>query len=198
MPTGYTSYIEDGEITTGKDFLMLCAKAFGACVSMREDLLSKPIPESFEEDSYYTNRLIEVEKDLDKWKNITIEDAAEEYKSQIEYENKNIKESIEKQLEQYKSYEKVLQEIKEWNPPTPDHENLKNFAIEQINMCASNDISYWNNKLKEEQMPIEQWITLRIECIEENIARCKQRIEEEKERIKSRNSWIKQLRESFI
>lgn len=33
MPTGYTAYIKDGEITSGKEFLKLCTRAFGEYVS---------------------------------------------------------------------------------------------------------------------------------------------------------------------
>lgn len=29
MPTGYTCFIEDGRITTGKEFLKKCIRAFG-------------------------------------------------------------------------------------------------------------------------------------------------------------------------
>lgn len=32
MPTGYTAYIEDGSITTGKEFLMLCLRNFGISI----------------------------------------------------------------------------------------------------------------------------------------------------------------------
>jgi len=66
MPTGYTACIEDGTITTGRDFLMLCARAFGATASMREEPLTVPIPELFEEDSYYTQRLKETKAELER------------------------------------------------------------------------------------------------------------------------------------
>ena len=44
MPTGYTSYIQDGDITTGKDFLKLCLRNFGVAINMRDEPLSKPVP----------------------------------------------------------------------------------------------------------------------------------------------------------
>ena len=37
MPTGYTAYIEDGNITTGKEFLKLCLREFGIAVDMRDE-----------------------------------------------------------------------------------------------------------------------------------------------------------------
>ena len=32
MPTGYTAFIEDGDITTGKEFLLLCLRNFGIAI----------------------------------------------------------------------------------------------------------------------------------------------------------------------
>lgn len=53
MPTGYTAYIKDGDITTGKDFLRLCLRNFGVAINMRDEPLSKPVPTQFEPDPYY-------------------------------------------------------------------------------------------------------------------------------------------------
>ena len=53
MPTGYTAHIEDGEITTGKEFLKLCTRAFGVAVSLKDEPLSTPTPSSFEPSPFY-------------------------------------------------------------------------------------------------------------------------------------------------
>ena len=53
MPTGYTAYIKDGDITTGKDFLKLCLRNFGVAIDMRDEPLSKPVPTQFEPNPYY-------------------------------------------------------------------------------------------------------------------------------------------------
>ena len=55
MPTGYTAVIEDG--CTFKEYVMTCARAFGATISMREEPLSKEIPEKFEVSDYALNQL---------------------------------------------------------------------------------------------------------------------------------------------
>lgn len=43
--TGYTHYVADGTITTGKDFLKLCAREFGACCRFRDEPLGTPLEE---------------------------------------------------------------------------------------------------------------------------------------------------------
>ena len=56
MPTGYTAYIEDGSITTGKEFLKLCSRAFGVAIDIKDEPLSVPTPVYVEPSSYYKNR----------------------------------------------------------------------------------------------------------------------------------------------
>ena len=55
MPTGYTAYIEDGSITTGKEFLKLCSRAFGVAIDIKDEPLSVPTPVYVEPSSYYKN-----------------------------------------------------------------------------------------------------------------------------------------------
>lgn len=39
MTTGYTVYIQDGVITTGKDFLKLCLSNFDIAINMKNEIL---------------------------------------------------------------------------------------------------------------------------------------------------------------
>ena len=41
MPTGYTGYIVDGDITEFKDFAKLCMRACGATIHMRDEPTDK-------------------------------------------------------------------------------------------------------------------------------------------------------------
>lgn len=52
MPTGYTAFIEDGDITTGREFLLLCSRNFGVAIDVRDEPLSVPTPTKFEPDPY--------------------------------------------------------------------------------------------------------------------------------------------------
>jgi len=45
MPTGYTCQVQDGMITEFKEFALLCARNFGACITLRDEPLSPDIPE---------------------------------------------------------------------------------------------------------------------------------------------------------
>ena len=85
MPTEYTHYIKDG--ISFKEFALKCARAFGACITMKEDPMDVEIPK-FKPDTYYHKRL---KATLKKWKeldNITVAEAElmaeEEYLREVE------------------------------------------------------------------------------------------------------------------
>ena len=76
MPTGYTSYINDGEITSGKEFLKLCTRAFGIAVDLKDESLDVPTPNHFEPDPYYEKAYKDSLKSRDKTYHMTFEEAA--------------------------------------------------------------------------------------------------------------------------
>ena len=75
MPTGYTAYIKDGDITTGKDFLKLCLRNFGIAINMRDEPLSKPVPTQFEPNPYYKKDYEETVEIRNKYRQMTFEEA---------------------------------------------------------------------------------------------------------------------------
>ena len=81
MPTGYTAWIEEG--ATFEEFILGCARAFGACISMRDEPLSKQIPEQFKESSYDKEKVQEYIELLKKYESMTIEQA--EIEAEKEY-----------------------------------------------------------------------------------------------------------------
>ena len=194
METGYTSFITDGKITTGRDFLMLCARAFGATADMREEPLSKPIPEKFDCDYYHVKRLAEEEAELKKYQNMSDEEwqnwAMERYENAMKDHEKRVAECQRKK----DAYTKVRREVFLWNPPTQDHNDLKRFALEQIDMCLRDCKT---DREPPERLDFDAYRTEMVEMAKSSIAYHKKCIEDERERVASRNKWIADLRESL-
>lgn len=66
MPTGFTSFIENGKITTGKDFLLLCSRNFGLAAEISRDKgLRAPIPTHFTHGNFYQKHY---EESVEKYK----------------------------------------------------------------------------------------------------------------------------------
>lgn len=171
MPTGYTAYIENGDITTGKDFLTLCCRAFGACIDMKDELLSKTLPEKFEPDSYYKERYDKAKLQLEGIKNLTKEEVIERINSERKDREESITSQIKKQEDTNAKYLKVRNEVKTWIPPTSEHVSLKKFALEQINMSIRNYSDYYNKELEKIHIEIspEDYISEHITMCEDDV-----------------------------
>ena len=98
MPTGYTAFIEDGEITTGKEFLLLCSRAFGVDVDVKEEPLSVPTPMKFEPKTYHKERLDKALKELNKIVDMTFEEVYEEMKMSFDSEKQRNLENARKSI----------------------------------------------------------------------------------------------------
>lgn len=194
MPTGYTAFIEDGTITTAEDFLMLCARAMGATIEMRDEPLSKPIPKEFAPSTYHAEILAERRKWLCELQTMTDEEVEQKIEMDYAFSVKCRKEWSDRQEDIYAKYMAILDKVKNWTPPTPEHEGLKEFAIEQIEMCLPDMNFEYEPPVK---LSVTEWREVQLaECLKD-IERHKKGAQEEIERAESRNKWLKDLRESL-
>lgn len=194
MPTGYTCYIEDGKIDNAKDFLMLCARQFGACISMRDEPLLKPIPEKFEAETFYQERVKKLEEELQKLREMTAEQAEKEIEERYQKRIEERESYKKRKAELFLKYQQVLSGVYEWKPPTAEHEGLKRFAIEQIEMCIP-DLTE-PGPIGPKETP-QEYIENRLKWTLKDIADCRKAAEEEKRRNEERNKWIADLRASL-
>lgn len=203
MPTGYTAGIEDGKITTGKDFLMLCTRAFGVAMDVRDEPLSVPTPTKFEPNTFYRDKIDREKIDLEKWERMSFENAKTKM---IEYYTDRVKlykQIAESNIEKNKKYAKVRTEVEAWNPPTENHYNLKKFALEQIDMCIEKQewIDEWlrlsNEELDDSDEAVEIFINERIESCRRSVEYSEEKWEAELKKAEDNNIWMQQLLESL-
>jgi hypothetical protein len=195
MPTGYTAGIEDGTITTGKEFLMTCARNFGALIHMREDSMDTEIKDRVPSD-YYTKYIENATSELSDI--YTMSD--DEIEAQIELgfvaaieSNKKYYEAGEEKNRQYR---KILQEVTDWIPPTSEHNNIKEFAISQIELCM--DTYHLRYKdLVPDKLSIKEWREIQIESKLSSIKYYSKSKKQEEESCDKSNEWVNQLRESL-
>lgn len=192
MPTGYTAPIMDG--ITFEQFILSCARAFGALITMRDEPNDAPIPDEFQATDYHVKGLEKANADLAEFQVFTTKDyeakAKEEFdQAIIHYNERKVK--METQCNQYQS---MLSKVKSWIPPSSEHEGLKNFMIEQIESSIKFDCY-------EPDVPTlptpEEWANAKLQSIAWNIDYHTKENSKEIERVASRNKWIKQLKESI-
>jgi len=198
MPTGYTSKIYNGEKVTGKEFIMTCARAFGTLIEMRDEPMNAQIPEELKVDTYHEKQLEHSNQELNNYKNMSIEEARklvdESYENKVE-ENKKY---YDEKLELKNRYEKVLAEVEQWKLPSPEHQNLKDYAIRQLEESILFDCGHIEDYAKEvkKETP-EEYIQKQIDSCLWNIEYHQKEWDKEVKRTNERNLWIKQLRDSF-
>jgi len=73
MPTGCTAKLMS-EGQTFHEFIMQCARNFGALIMMRDDPWDAPIPDKFEPYGYHAKKLIEAREELKRLNNMSDEE----------------------------------------------------------------------------------------------------------------------------
>ncbi len=195
MPTGYTYKIEEG--ISFQEYALQCARAFGACISMRDEPSDTPIPEKFEESSYYSKEVEKIKKKLEQLELLSEKELQEIIDNEYGDEIKNKQKQITKCKMLKKKYDKMLEEIIRWTPPSIEHFELKHFMRNQINISYSDcDCEYWENK-KIIKLSVEQYRNEKKKELSKDLDYYMYNWKEETERVAKRNLWIKQLRDSL-
>jgi hypothetical protein len=194
MPTGYTAPIYEGKDITVKDYILRCARAFGATIHMRDESLDVEINE-VQPSTYHLDMIEKKKKELEKYQKMSVEEAQKIADEEYEKGVKQIEESVKKMEVLRERYTNILEEVKKWNPPTPEHVKLKEFAIEQLESSLHFDchpiyrrVSKWSG---------EEWLRNKIKQCTEDIEYHSKEWVEEIIRVEKINKWIRELKESF-
>lgn len=201
MPTGYTSPLYEGEEISFEQFVLRCARAFGALITLRDEPLDKEIPEDFppREDSYYERELPKRRERLEWLHGLTSEQAEANAEGEFERALTYWKETQEKYAAMRTRYLAMLKKVEAWQPPTEEHVPLKEFMVSQITDSIEHDCPGERNTLY--GVPIRQngqeWLESEIKETERMIEMAEEEIQKEKERAAGRSAWVRNLRESL-
>ena len=195
MPTGYTSPVGDGKITEFKDFALSCARAFGALITMRDDPMDAPIPDEFTPSTYHVEGLAAAQTQLAELQAMSPEQIAakahEAETARIEADQKYAAERAETKAR----YEAMLAHANAYVPPSPDHEDYRQFMIDQLTNSIDFDCN-GREGIKPEVSP-EEWYAAAVRNTEWNIKYHTEEGQKEMERAAERTLWVKQLKESL-
>lgn len=196
MPTGYTACIKDG--ISFEKFVMQCARAMGACVTMRDEPSNKSIPDEFKPSSYYIDRLKETKKELNELKKLSLAELEQKARSKYWTELKEKEKAIKKNNKLRQKYNDMLIKVRKWKVPTNEHMGLREFMVKQIETSILSDCS--NSYYKEQNIHLlsrqEYFKEQHAKLLKDIIYHSKENIDEI-ERVAQRNNWIKELRESL-
>jgi hypothetical protein len=204
MPTGYTAGIIDGKITTFEQFATQCSRAFGATIHMRDNPLDSPY-EPRTPSEYYVNSLQSQREKLEETKTMTDEAIVQDFETLL----KDSLEYHERELEKTKvnlgRLNSIMESAKSWVPPTEDHEGVRDYMIDQLEITikADGDPSYHVNKIVQAKKELEEGIDPKvyreekIKEIEDRISYYEGEVQKELERCKQSNDWMDKFLESI-
>lgn len=195
MPTGYTAGVASGEITTFKEFALQCARAFGACVTMRDDPFDAAIPEEFKPSSYCVDELAEAKEDLARLQAMSVDQQTVSWKEAYANELESHKKYVEKNLQQLQRYQAMLAEVDAWTPPTGEHEGMKVFMIDQLKESIRFDCDYSHPAPQPSSR--SEWYQTELKRAKERVEYAEKALQEEIKRVANRNAWIAALRKSL-
>lgn len=196
MATGYTAGVADGTITTFREYALQCARAFGACVTLRDDPLNAEIPE-FQPSDYHEKALAEAEVELAGFVAMDESDLRQmhdrEYEENVASATRTFEEK-ELTLQRYKS---MLAAAKAFRPPSPEHEEYAKFLVSQLQESIQWDCDTLYAKKLKTQVPFEKWVSEKLDRLRRNVDYHRKQYREEVERVAARNKWIAQLKEAI-
>ena len=196
MPTGYTAKLmEDGQ--TFQEFIMGCARAFGALIEMRDSPNDAVIPDKFEPSTYHDKRLVESVDELKRLK--LMDDSEKEAFGQSERDAavKRDEELLARCINEDSRLEAMALQVMEWSPPTPDHQELKNFMLQQIDI-SKNGAEYAEQSLiNDRNKPAMAYYVGSVSRAASSITYHTEEKAKETVRAAKRTEWVHQLRASI-
>lgn len=193
MTTGYTAIIERG--CSFEEFVWRCARGMGALITMRDDSLETPVPARFTaETSYYEVDLKKYHDALRRLEAMTDEEA--EHASRVE-QDLIVDQLRAMDAEHHRIqalYRDMRTKVADWTPPTKEHVGLKEFMLQQIDLCL--DRGPWRHE-PPRMLSGPEWRDREMVKVQKNIAYSDQAIADELERTADRNKWLADLRQSF-
>lgn len=194
--TGYVhNMIDKGQ--TFPQFAMECARAFGALILMRDDPMNTPIPEEMKPDEYYFRAIKEDQDRLERLSAMTAGELLAEGQKLRQQEIRRCQESLAKERDELLKISAMLERVNAWTPPTPDHQGLKSFMVQQLTESAKYHDSGGESLAKAEAKSARDYGRDALANARDNLEYATKRLADEQRRCAERTAWVKSLRNSL-
>ena len=189
MPTGYTAHIENG--CSFEEFVWECARAFVAWARDNDG----PLPKKIEPEAYHVDQIAKIRRQIKRIQRMTPRqlDAAATADEKRSREIDAL--SLRSKDETKAKYAAMLQKVREWQPPSPSLNNLKQMMIEQIDGSMASDCRVVDTT---PARPISgrAWKSIMLVQLKRELDYHRSQHEDEKRRMATTNHWLAVLRMS--
>lgn len=200
MPTEYTRPIYEGEKDfTFEKFAMRCARNFNALSHLVDKPLDKEIDleKDFLPPTFYKLMFEGAEEELQAFLDNppTEEQLGREFEQEVKRRQECALAEVEKNTLMQERYAAMLEKAVEWQPPTPEHQGLKDFMIRQLKDSMDFDCALY----MPEEMDREKYIQEHIspERLIRRVSYYREECEKEIRAYQRLKQWVKDLMDSL-
>jgi len=193
MPTGYTSGVQNGKITTFEQYAIGCMRAF--LVDMKESGLSDPI-EAIEPSDYHSKEFWRCSNQLADIRDMTDEQIELALKAETELAEKEIADRKAGKTRELERYSAMMSIAKSYIAPTKEHSKFRQFMIEQLGDSIEHDCRMTELIYPKAKTPAE-WREGRIEYLMREMSYHYEKNLEEIKHCAERNEWVLQAMQSI-
>lgn len=192
MPTGYTSGVADGKVTTLEQFAWVCARAFGPLIHMRDEATDAPITEP-EPCRFYADQLAAARERQAFAINASEIDLRERYSEEVMKERQAALRREDERRRVEDRYRSMEREVRAWSPPT-DLEPLRAMMLKQLEESRSFDCC---EPIRPAERSLSTFRGEMLTAAARDIGYYTEEIRKEAERIEWARRWIRLLRDSL-
>jgi hypothetical protein len=195
MPTGYTEKLMKTGMTF-PEFAMLCARAMGACIMMRDEPLGAEIPK-FEPGDFNAKAAKESEVEYNRLAAMDRNEAVAFGNVKIRKNLNYYRKALTTLIKQNERLTEMLEMVRAWQPPTPNHVGLKEFMVDQIGISIE-DPKFTVSELESWAIkdPLIVWNEAKIDALDDMELNKKEHVKEV-HRTNARNAWVESLKYSL-
>jgi len=199
----FSRLILDGQVTDLEQFAKKCILAFGATEHMQKEDQESDEYIQREADESYEKELLEMEKSLEFIKNMSDKDILQSHTTYLSSELEYYESDLNRIRESKSRIEKILEDAKSWEIPSGDHQEFKEFMIDDLEEglkkgCDESHHLKRIEEIKEELKMDANSVRERIlKGATEDMERQKKEIETEKQLASDSNLWVEKIIESF-
>ena len=167
MPTRYTSFIENKQCNSVKQFLKLCLRNFGVLSKYRDEPLSLDFEPDFTDENVNSfiknneNRIEKYKKELKEYDNLSYDEKASKIKEDCLKELNFYKNIYNKSVELNAKYDNFIEAINGWDC-SKDFNSIKEFAINQCEISKEN-LDYYEKEIIKYQKLLDKIETSKYE-----------------------------------
>lgn len=191
MPTGCTYAVQQGKITTLRDFALQCSRAFGALISMREESLDAEIPRQIEPDTaYYDSKIAASQTVLAELADMPLDEAERRARAEFDVKTAEHAEYVAEKATQAQRYRAMIDKVQAWEVPQSLAE-LRSFMLDQLCRSMDADCGY------EPKPPVlldgATWRSATHAQAMRDLEYCSEKRAESLHRAAEANAWLRDL-----